>query len=232
MEEANIRIKELQDLKYREFQCRLIPNIATEKVIGVRTPLLRTLAKDLIKEGKGDSVLAELPHYYYDENNLHGFILSELKDYDQTIAELERFLPYIDNWATCDLLRPKAFRKKSSHKRLIADIRRWMADDKPFTIRFGIEMLMTHFLDESFQPAHLAWVAAISSEHYYVRMMVAWYFATALSKQYSSTIAYIEQYRLSPWNHNKAIQKATESLRITSEQKQYLKTLRIKLQQY
>ena len=172
-----------------------------------------------------DDFLSSLPHKYYDENNLHGFIIAEMKDYDRTIAEIDRLLPYIDNWATCDLIRPKLFSK--NHDKLIKDIRRWMKSSKTYTIRFGIEMLMTHFLDDYFRPEYLEWVASITNDEYYVKMMVAWYFATALAKQYDATLPIIEQKRLASWTHNKTIQKAIESYRITDEQKEYLKGLKI-----
>lgn len=226
--EITDRLFALQDTAYGDFQARLTPGIGRESIIGVRTPQLRQLAKDIIKEGKGDIVLQALPHKYYDENNLHGFIISELKDYDRTTAELDRFLPYVDNWATCDMMHPRAFRTKDTHKRLLKNIDRWMADTRPFTVRFGIGMLMAHFLDDGFRTEYLDRVAAIASEHYYVKMMAAWYFATALTKQYAAALPYIEQRRLPQWTHNKTIQKAVESLRMTDEQKRYLRSLKIK----
>ncbi|MBR3946701.1 MAG: DNA alkylation repair protein [Bacteroidales bacterium] len=203
-----------------------MPGIDIERIIGIRTPQLRKLAKDFAKDAEIDDFLSGLSHQYYDENNLHGFIISDIKDYDRTISEIDRLLPYIDNWATCDLIRPKSFNK--NHSKLIKDIRRWMKSSKTYTIRFGIEMLMTHFLDEDFRPEYLEWVASIRNGEYYVKMMVAWYFATALAKQYEATLPIIEQKRLAPWTHNKTIQKAVESYRITDEQKEYLKGLRRK----
>lgn len=226
METITKRILELQDMEYREFTARLIPDIDKKRIVGVRLPQLRTLAKEIVREGKGDAVLTELPHYYTDENNLHALVLAELKDYDRTVAELDRFLPYVDNWATCDSMKPKAFNRKSCHDRLLSDIRRWLNSEHPFTIRFAISMLMTHFLDNDFREEYLDWVAAVDNEHYYVRMMVAWYFATALAKQYDATLPYLMARRLKKWTHNKAIQKAIESLRITQEQKQLLRTLK------
>lgn len=220
------RLFEMQDIKYRDFQCKLIPGIDVETVIGVRTPQLRAYAKELFKAGEYKEFLNELPHKYYDENNLHGFILCLIKDYDEALAELERFLPYVDNWATCDLMRPNAFDK--NRDRLIEDIRRWMASDEVYTIRFGEEMLMTFFLDDDFEVEYLDWVATIRSEEYYVNMMTAWFFATALAKQYDATLPYIEGMRLDKWTHNKAIQKARESYRVSDDQKAYLKTLKIK----
>ena len=227
---VTIRIHEslfaLQDLKYRNFHSKLMPGIDIERIIGVRTPQLRATAKQYAKDAEIDDFLSNLPHQYYDENNLHGFIISGIKDYNRCIAEIDRLLPYIDNWATCDLIRPKAFNK--NHLQLIKDIRRWMKSSRTYTIRFGIEMLMTHFLDNDFRPEYLEWVANIRDDEYYVKMMVAWYFATALAKQYEATLPIIEQKRLAPWTHNKTIQKAIESYRITAEHKDYLKGLKIK----
>ena len=226
MKKITEKILELQDMEYREFTARLIPDIDKKRIVGVRLPQLRTLAKEIVREGKGDAVLTELPHYYTDENNLHALVLAELKDYDRTIEELDRFLPYVDNWATCDSMKPKTFKRNENKEKLLADIRRWLYSEHPFTIRFAISMLMTHFLDNDFREEYLDWVAAVENEHYYVRMMVAWYFATALAKQYDATLPYLMARRLKKWTHNKAIQKATESLRITQEQKQLLRTLK------
>lgn len=221
------RLFALQDLKYRDFQAKLTPTQEASKIIGVRTPELRKLAKELAKTEGIEAFLNTLPHQYYDEYNLHGFILCENKEYSSTITALERFLPWVDNWATCDLMRPKSFNNKKNHARLLEDIQRWMNADAPFTIRFGIEMLMTFFLDDEFENIHLKWVSNCTMEHYYVKMMVAWYFATALAKQWESTITYLEQPILAKWTHNKTIQKAIESYRITSEQKDYLRTLKL-----
>lgn len=220
------RLFALQDLKYKEFQCKLMPTVAPERVIGVRTPELRKLAKELFKESETAEFLNTLPHQYYDENNLHGFLVEQIKDYSAAVVAIDAFLPYVDNWATCDLISPKVFKKYRSE--LLKEIRRWMASVRTYTIRFGIGMLMTHFLDEDFSPEHLSWVAAIRSEEYYVNMMIAWYFATALAKQWDSVIPYIEHHRLDKWVHNKAIQKAVESYRITDEQKRHLRALRVK----
>ena len=219
---------ELQDLKYRDFHAKLVPGMDVNAIIGVRTPELRKLAKQLAKDERVGDFLAVLPHRYLDEMNLHGFIISELKDYDECLEEIERFLPYVNNWATCDLLSPKAFKQKKNRVRLIEDIKRWMASDEPFIIRFGIEMLMSFYLDEDFKPEYLKWVADIHHEHYYVKMMVAWYFATALAKQWDATLPYIAEPILEKWTHNKAIQKAVESYRIKPEQKEQLKSYRVK----
>lgn len=219
---------ELQDLKYRDFHAKLVPGMDVNDIIGVRTPELRKLAKQLAKDERVGDFLAVLPHRYLDEMNLHGFIISELKDYNECLEEIERFLPYVNNWATCDLLSPKAFKQKKNRVRLIEDVKCWMASDEPFIIRFGIEMLMSFYLDEDFKPEYLKWVSDIRHEHYYVKMMVAWYFATALAKQWESTLPYIVESTLEKWTHNKAIQKAVDSYRITPEQKELLKSYRVK----
>ncbi|MCQ2228146.1 MAG: DNA alkylation repair protein [Bacteroidales bacterium] len=215
-----------QDLKYQAFHAKLVPTLPPDRIIGVRTPQLRKLAKEFSKHNDIDVFLNALPHDYYDERNLHGFIISEIKDYDRSLAEIERLLSVVDNWATCDLLSPKAFKVKSNRQRLIVDVRRWMSSPEPYIRRFGIEMLMSHFLDDAFDVKYLKWVADAATDHYYVKMMIAWYFATALAKQYEATIPYIEQGRLTSWIHSKTIQKAIESYRITDEQKAYLRTLR------
>ena len=215
----------LQDTKYRDFQGKLIPTVDPKAIIGVRTPDLRTLAKELAKQDDIGTFLDTLPHTYFDENQLHAFILSEMKDYGQCIARVNAFLPYIDNWATCDQLSPKVFKK---HKpELLKEIKTWLKSDATYTVRFGIGMLMQHYLDDDFNSAYPKLVAAIKSEEYYINMMRAWYFATALAKQYDTIIPYIEQKKLDPWTHNKAIQKAVESFRIKAEQKEYLKTFRL-----
>ena len=216
----------MQDLKYRDFQCKLMPTVASDTVIGVRTPELRKFAKEFSKKPDVDEFLKILPHKYYEENNLHGFLIETIKDYDRVITELDAFLPYVDNWATCDLMRPKIFQKHLEE--LLGKIKEWINDDHTYTIRFGIEMLMSFYLDEQFCPEFSELVSYVQSEEYYVNMMVAWYFATALAKQYDDTLPYIEQHRLSKWTHNKAIQKAVESYRISDGQKTYLRTLKVK----
>ena len=216
----------LQDLKYRAFQAKLMPTVDKNTIIGVRTPELRKLARELAKREDIGAFLDALPHGYYDENNLHGFILCEEKDFDRVIARLDAFLPHVDNWATCDLLSPKVFKKHKAE--LLPHIRRWLASSKVYTIRFGIEMLLSHYLDEDFAPEYLNWVAVLRSEEYYINMMIAWYFATALAKQYDVTLPIIERKCMEPWTHNKTIQKAIESYRITDEQKAYLRQLRVK----
>ncbi|MDD6236715.1 MAG: DNA alkylation repair protein [Clostridiales bacterium] len=216
----------MQDLKYRDFQCKLMPTVTPNTVIGVRTPELRKYAKELAKKPEANQFLKILPHKYYEENNLHGFLIETIKDYDRVIAELDAFLPYVDNWATCDLMRPRVLKKHLNE--LLIKIQEWIREEHTYTIRFGIEMLMSFYLDEQFRPEYLGLVADIRSEEYYVNMMIAWYFATALAKQYDAVLPYIEQHRLDQWTHNKAIRKALESYRISNEQKAYLRTLKIR----
>ena len=216
----------LQDLSYREFQCRLMPTVEPETVIGVRTPALRKLAKAFAKTEESEVFLKTLPHWYYEEDVLHGILLSSWKDYGRTVEELDRFLPYVDNWATCDLISPRAF--KAHPPELPEQARRWMGEPHTYTTRFGIGVLMEFYLDVTFQTAYLSWVAEVRSEEYYVNMMIAWYFATALAKQYDAALPYLEEGRLAPWVHNKTIQKAVESYRVPNERKVYLRTLRRK----
>ena len=215
----------LQDTSYRDFQGKLLPTVDPKTIIGVRTPDLRKMAKELAKQDDIGIFLDTLPHTCFDENQLHAFILSELKDYDRCITLVDRFLPYVDNWATSDQLSPKVFRKHKPD--LLEHIKSWLKSDKTYTVRFAVGMLMQHFLDEDFSPAYPKLVAAIKSDEYYINMMRAWYFATALAKQYNAIIPYIEQKKLDAWTHNKAIQKAIESYRITPEQKEYLRTFRL-----
>ncbi len=226
MTEQEIRacLFSLQDPSYGEFQKKLIPTVDPACFIGVRTPELRTLAKNMAKQKEADDFLERLPHMYFDENQLHAFLISEEKDYSRCIALLEAFLPYVDNWATCDQMSPRIFKKY--HKELLSYILKWLSSDHPYTVRFAIGMLMQHYLDEDFVPEYLDWVCGVRSEEYYIRMMIAWYFATALAKQYQTALRYIETSKLDPWTHNKAIQKAIESYRISDEQKDYLKTLK------
>ena len=216
---------QLQDKSYRDFQSKLIPTIPVETIIGVRIPTIRKLAKEYGKDPESVEFLKQLPHTYYDENILHALLVAEIKDYEVCVKEVERFLPYVDNWAVCDIFSPKVFRKNKG--KLIDKIREWTASDHPYTCRFGMEMLMTHFLDENFRVEYLEIPAAVHSEEYYVNMMIAWFYATALAKQWDATIGYIEDQRLDTWTHNKTIQKARESYRITPEQKEYLKTLKM-----
>ena len=222
--EIQERLFEMQDVEYQAFQCKLMPTVEPDGVIGVRMPQLRQFAKEIAKREDIGDFLEQLPHQYYEENNLHGLIVEAMKDYDLCIAQLDRFLPYVNNWATCDMMSPKIFKKHLSQ--LLQPIQRWMAAEDVYMVRFGIGMLMKFYLDDAFEPEYLEWVAAIQSDEYYINMMIAWYFATALAKQYDSTIPFLEKRQLSTWVHNKTIQKAIESYRIKDDQKTYLRTLR------
>lgn len=214
----------LQDEGYRDFQAKLTPSVPKEDFIGVRVPELRKLARRLHGTPEAAEFMASLPHRYYDENNLHGFLICLIRDYDRALAEVERFLPFVDNWATCDLMSPKVLGTRPDD--LLSNIRRWVASDRTYTIRFGLEMLMTFYLDERFSAEVLDLAASVRSSEYYVNMMIAWFFATALAKQYDAALECLLQPRLDVWTHNKAIQKAIESRRITDEQKAYLRTLK------
>ena len=215
---------ELQDIKYKEFHQKLMPTVNPDKVIGIRTPVLRKFAKDFSKRAEVESFLKNLPHKYYEEDNLHTFLLEEIKDYKALIKELNRFLPFIDNWATCDMMRPKIL--KNHRKELLEDIKEWLDSKDTYTIRFAVNCLMIYYLEEDFKPEYLEWVKNIKSDEYYINMVRAWYFATALAKQYDGTVKILETYALDKWTHNKTIQKANESYRITKEQKDYLKKLK------
>lgn len=224
-DEIKTELFQLQDEAYRDFQGKLIPTIERDTIIGVRTPELRKLAKKLVKREDVDEFLAVLPHLYFDENQLHAFLISEMKDFGRCMDNVCRFLPYINNWATCDQLSPGIFKKH--RKELLAYIQEWIGSDRIYTVRFAVGMLMQHFLDEDFDSAYPEWVAGIRTGEYYINMMVAWYFATALAKQYEAVLPYIEGKRLDGWTHNKAIQKSIESRRITPEQKAYLRSLKV-----
>ena len=222
--EIRERLFALRDEKNAAFAAKLIPNIPAGTILGARTPALRKLAKELTRDGKGSRFMEALPHAYFEENDLHSFLLDGIRDYDACMAALERFLPYVDNWATCDGMNPSVFKKHRTE--LLEQIRLWLRSDRTYTLRFAVGMLMAHFLDEDFSPEYLELVAIIESKEYYVNMMRAWYFATALAKQWESTLPYLEEQRLDRWTHNKTLQKARESFRITPEQKAYLKTLK------
>lgn len=248
-EKIRASLWELQDKEYRDFHAKLIPTVAPEAIIGVRTPQVRRLAKELAKDPEIGEFLAQLPHPYYDENNIHAFVVEQIKDYGECLAQTERFLPHIDNWATCDMMAPRVF---AAHKEeLLEPIDRWIASPHIYTVRFGIGMLMRYYLDEDFRPEYPRRVAGVCLEEnreragfsredgketapgqaydgsYYVNMMRAWYFATALTRQYEAVIPYLEEQRLDRWTHNKAIQKACESSRVTAEQKEYLRKLKV-----
>ena len=214
----------MQDLKYRDFHSRLLPGIDKETIIGIRTPILRKFAMEFRKTEESRQFLKELPHQYYEENNLHMMLISAERDYEICLEQVKAFLPYIDNWATCDLPLPKCYVKHKEE--LIFEIEQWMASGKTYTIRYGIGVLLRLSRDEDFRPEYLEWVISVRSEEYYVNMMIAWYLATALAKQWDATIPYLEEKRLSEWVHKKTIQKAIESYRITPEQKVYLRSLR------
>ena len=230
MNKINVEIKkhlyELKESDYKEFMAKLIPGVDPGSVLGIRTPALRNYAKELAKRDDIDDYLHSLPHELFDENQLHAFILSELKDYDRCIKEVDSFLPYIDNWATCDQLSPKVFKKHKEE--LLLSVKTWIKSKDTYTVRFAIGMLMQYFLDEEFDKSYPEIVAKIKSDEYYINMMRAWYFATALAKQYDAIIPYIEKNVLDKWTHNKTVQKAIESYRITDEQKEYLRSLKIK----
>lgn len=226
IQDVQKKLFEMQDRGYRDFHAKLIPTVDKEKVIGIRTPMLRKFAKEFGKTEESEMFLQMLPHQYYEENNLHGLLIEQIRDYDKCLKEMERFLPYIDNWATCDMLALTVV--KGYRGVFIREVYRWMESEKPYTIRFGISMLMRYYLDEEFKPEYPEKVAAIRSEEYYVNMMRAWYFATALAKQYRQVLPFLEERRMDIWTHNKTIQKAIESYRITPEQKDYLRTLRIR----
>ena len=215
----------LRDDGYARMQKKIIPTVDEGRIIGVRTPALRALAKDLYGDRKTETFLEGLPHPYFDEDQLHAFVISLEKDFDRCMARVEAFLPYVDNWATCDQLSPKAFRKEPD--RLLAHIREWIHSDETYTVRFGVGMLMQHFLGDSFSTEYAHMVAQIRSDEYYINMMRAWYFATALAKQYDAVLPFLEERRLDAWTHHKAIQKALESYRIAPEQKDYLRTLKL-----
>ena len=219
-------LKKLQDKGYRDMQVTIIPTVEADSIIGVRTPALRQLAKELSKREDVSKFLEDVPHKFFEENQLHAFILSGMKDAESCIRLVDEFLPYVDNWATCDQMSPKIFKK---HKQLLLEyVDKWIRSDHTYVKRFAIGMLMEHFLDEDFKTSYLTKVSKIRSEEYYVNMMIAWYFATALAKQYDDTLPFIEKQKLDKWTHNKSIQKAVESYRITPEQKEYLKTLKRK----
>ena len=217
------QLRALEDLEYRDFLAGLLPRLEKERIIGVRTPALRALAKTLQGTGEAEAFLSRLPHFYFEENNLHGFLLARMKDFDKCLEKLNLFLPWVDNWATCDQLRPLAFRSRPPQ--LLPAIRDWMADSSPFTARFGLEMLMTHYLGQAFQTEYLQWAAAVNGRDYYVRMMVAWFFATALSKQPEAAFPYFQPGQLEEWTRRKAVSKALESRAVASRWKEKLRAL-------
>lgn len=225
LDDIHAQLTERQDISYRDFQSRLLPTVDKAAFIGVRTPALRAMAKRLARREDIGEFLSDLPHRCFDENQLHAFVIALTEDFDRCLAQVNAFLPYVDNWATCDQLSPKVFKKHKTA--LLPAVDAWIGSGAVYTVRFGVKMLMEHFLDDSFDLCYPRQVAAVRSEEYYVNMMIAWYFATALAKQYDAVLPFLEERRLSPWTHNKAIQKAAESLRVSPDKKAYLKTLRI-----
>ena len=224
MTELQRSLFELQDLKYRDFQSKLLPKTEKEKIIGVRTPILRKFANEFAQTKEAQKFLQELPHQYYEENNLHLMLVTQIRDYKKCLKEVTQFLPYIDNWATCDLPLPKCFEKHKAE--LIVDVKNWIVSNDTYTIRYGIGVLLRLYLDEDFKDEYPKLVSAVISDEYYVNMMIAWYFATALAKQWEAVIGYLKDRKLPEWVHRKTIQKAIESNRITEEQKAELRGLR------
>ena len=218
------RLSKFKDNEYREFQSKLVPNISKDTILGVRTPDMRNIAKEVFGTKEGNDFLKKLPHKYYEENLVHFFLIAMIKDFDECIKETERFLPYIDCWPVCDQSSPKVFKKK--HEELLPYIKKWIDSDHVYTARFGMRMLMNEFLDKDFKPEYLKWVCAKKGEDYYLKMMVAWYFATALAKQYDASIVYFEKRKLDEWCHKKAIQEAIEGYRVSDEHKDYLRSLK------
>ena len=225
-EELKQKLFEMADADYKNFHKRLIPTVNPDRIIGIRTPVLRSFAREFSKTPEAEEFIKILPHNYYEEYNLHAFIIEAIRDYDRALYETERLLPYIDNWATCDMFMPKIFKKNTD--KLLGKIREWLKSGETYTVRYGLGLLMGLYLDEKFSPELLELAAEVRSEEYYIKMMQAWYFATALAKQYDAALACITEKRLDDWVHNKTIQKAVESNRISPETKAYLKTLKIK----
>jgi len=218
------RLLSYQDKEYREFQIKLVPNIDKDTIIGVRTPQMKNIVKEIFSTKEASTFLQVLPHKYYEENLIHFFLISKIKDFDECVKEVEKFLPYINCWPVCDQATPLVFKK--NHDKLLPFIKKWIKSNHVYTARFGIRMLMNEFLNDDFKEEYLEWVASKTGDDYYLKMMVAWFFATALAKQYNTTIKYIENRCLDPWIHKKAIQKAVESFRVSNEHKEYLKKIR------
>lgn len=220
------KLFEMQDLEYKKFHSKLMPTVNPDRIIGIRVPMLRRFAKDFSKTSQANEFIKKLPHQYYEEDNLHAFIIEQIKDYDSAVSELNRFLPFVNNWATCDMMTPKVFEKNTD--KLIRQVNIWISSEHTYTVRFAVNMLMKFYLEENFRTEYLQTVAEIKSDEYYIKMVQAWYFATALAKQWDSAVKIIEENRLDLWTHNKTIQKSVESYRITPEQKEYLKKLKRK----
>lgn len=226
MNKIQNKLFEMQDLEYKAFHSKLMPTIDEDKIIGVRIPVLRKFSNEFAKSDDAKKFIRDLPHTYYEENNLHAFLIEKTKYFQEAVKLTEDFLPYIDNWATCDSFSPKVF--KNHKDEILVFAKKWMKSEHTYTVRYGIGVMMRYFLEEDFKEEYLELVASVKSGEYYVNMMIAWYFATALAKQYESAVMYIREKRLDTWVHNKAIQKAVESYRVPNETKEYLKTLKIK----
>lgn len=225
MTDIQKKLMSLYDEEYKKFNSKLIPAVPTESQIGVRIPHIRKLAKELKSTAEAEEFLSSLPHRYFEENNLHGYLLETINDFDKALEMTEKFLPYIDNWATCDTVTPKAFRKNLPV--LYEKVKGWLKSEHPYTIRFGVNMLMKFFLDENFREESLNLVGSIVSEEYYVNMVRAWFFATAVAKQRETALPYLTEKKLDKWTHNKTIQKCTESYRISDEDKKLLKEMKL-----
>ncbi len=217
-------LEQYRDDSSRDFSAKIVPNVDKSKILGIKVPFLRKLAKEIFKNNQYESFLNELPHKYFEENLLHGFIIQQIKNYDLALIETKRFLPYVDNWAVSDTFAPKVFKKNLD--KLISEIKIWLKSNDTYIIRFGTTCLMDFYLDDAFKEEYLNLLIPINSDEYYINMAIAWYYATALAKQYEPTIKIIENKLLSRWIHNKTIQKANESYRVTDEHKQYLKSLK------
>ena len=218
------RLTKEKDDKYKEFQSKLVPNIPKETILGIKTPKMREIAKEVFESEDKEIFLNELPHKYYEENLIHFFVISMIKDFDECIKRVEDFLPYVDCWPVSDQATPKVFKK--NHNKLLPYIKKWISSKHVYTARFGIRMLMNEYLGDDFKEEYLKWVSSKSGDDYYLKMMIAWFFATALAKQYNATIKYIENRYLDPWVHQKTIQKAIESYRVSEERKEYLRKLK------
>ena len=225
METILNKLKACSDKEYKEFQSKLVPGIDPDTILGIRTPDLRRITKELKGSKEAEEFLNTLPHNYYEENLLHFFLISEIKDFEACIKAVNTFLPYVDCWPVSDQATPKVFKK--NHKKLSTIVKDWIDSDLIYTSRFGMRILMNEYLGEDFKPEYLDWVACKKGDDYYIKMMVAWFFATALAKRYDESIIYIKEKKLEPWTHNKAIQKAIESFRVTDEHKAFLKTLKV-----
>ncbi len=222
--ELTDKLLKIKDNKYKEFQLKLVPNINKDSILGIRTPEMRKIAKEVYKSEDKNKFLDSLPHKYYEENLIHFFVISLIKDFDECIKRVEEFLPYVDCWPVSDQATPKSFKK--NHKKLLPYIKKWIKSKHVYTARFGIRMLMNEYLGDDFKEEYLKLIASIKTNDYYLKMMIAWYFATALAKRYNETIPYLENNSLDEWVHKKTIQKAIESYRVSEEHKKYLSTLK------